>query len=111
MVESLAGVPGAAFVLRIMHFFPSTLAFTTGVIIYVVVEELIPEPQVRDQHIAIVTMATMVGFRVIWASTSPSGSVSRRSPFPRPGLGYRSALLRLFGLSAPESGVEGRQHD
>ena len=44
---------------------PYALHFTAGAMIFVVVEELIPEPQRDQANIDIVTMSTMVGFSVM----------------------------------------------
>ena len=44
---------------------PYALCFTAGAMIFVVVEELIPEPQRDQANIDIVTMSTMVGFSVM----------------------------------------------
>ncbi|NUQ70246.1 MAG: ZIP family metal transporter [Chthonomonadales bacterium] len=62
MVEPLAGVAGAAFVLHMLHILPFALAFAAGAMIFVVVEELIPESQRHEAHIDTVTIATMIGF-------------------------------------------------
>ncbi|MDT8422209.1 MAG: ZIP family metal transporter [Desulfuromonadales bacterium] len=65
IVEPLAGVAGAFFVLKMQHILPYALCFAAGAMIFVVVEELIPESQRNYQHIDMVTMATMVGFSVM----------------------------------------------
>ncbi len=65
MVEPFAGVIGAAFVLYMQGILPYALSFAAGAMIFVVVEELIPESQRISKHIDIVTMATMVGFSVM----------------------------------------------
>ena len=44
---------------------PYALCFAAGAMIFVVVEELIPESQSNHANIDIVTMATMVGFTVM----------------------------------------------
>ncbi len=62
IVEPVAGVLGALFVLKMIHILPYALAFAAGAMIFVVVEELIPESQRTEAHIDVVTMATMVGF-------------------------------------------------
>lgn len=62
VVEPLAGVAGALFVLKMINILPYALAFAAGAMIYVVVEELIPESQRTEAHIDVVTMATMAGF-------------------------------------------------
>ncbi len=65
MVEPMAGVMGAYFVIKMQGVLPYALAFAAGAMIFVVVEELIPESQREYTHIDMVTMATMVGFSVM----------------------------------------------
>ncbi len=48
IVEPLAGVLGAALVLKMQPFLPYALSFAAGAMIYVVVEELIPEAQTGE---------------------------------------------------------------
>jgi ZIP family zinc transporter len=65
MVEPVAGVIGAAFVLYMQSMLPFALCFAAGAMIFVVVEELIPESQSNHMHIDMVTLATMGGFAVM----------------------------------------------
>ena len=65
IVEPIAGVLGALFVLQMQEFLPYALCFAAGAMIFVVVEELIPESQQNQEHIDLVTMATMTGFSVM----------------------------------------------
>lgn len=65
MVEPVAGVIGAAFVLYMRSFLPFALCFAAGAMIFVVVEELIPESQREEANIDTATMATMLGFTVM----------------------------------------------
>ena len=65
MVEPIAGVIGALFVIYMQPILPYALCFAAGAMIFVVVEELIPESQRSYQNIDLVTMATMVGFSVM----------------------------------------------
>ncbi len=65
IVEPIAGVAGAAFVLHLRHLLPYALCFAAGAMIFVVVEELIPESQREQKNIDVVTMATMAGFAVM----------------------------------------------
>jgi ZIP family zinc transporter len=44
---------------------PFTLCFAAGAMIFVVVEELIPESQRHPENVDLVTMATMTGFMVM----------------------------------------------
>ncbi len=65
MVEPVAGVLGALFVLKMQNILPYALCFAAGAMIFVVVEELIPESQKRYENIDVVTMSTMGGFTVM----------------------------------------------
>ncbi len=65
LVEPIAGVIGALFVLKMQNVLPYALCFAAGAMIFVVVEELIPESQRKIQNIDTVTMTTMVGFSVM----------------------------------------------
>jgi ZIP family zinc transporter len=62
LVEPVAGVLGAMFVLRMQNILPYALCFAAGAMIFVVVEELIPESQRNPANIDLVTMATLAGF-------------------------------------------------
>ena len=62
LVEPVAGVLGALFVLRMQNILPYALCFAAGAMIFVVVEELIPESQRNPANIDLVTMATLAGF-------------------------------------------------
>ena len=66
MVEPVAGVAGAALVLLMRPLLPYALAFAAGAMIFVVVEELIPESQ-RNRNTDLATMGAMVGFAVMMA--------------------------------------------
>jgi ZIP family zinc transporter len=63
-VEPIAGVLGAAAVLLIRPILPWALAFAAGAMIYVVVEELIPESQLKSIT-DIATTGAMLGFAVM----------------------------------------------
>jgi len=65
IVEPVAGVLGALFVLQMRSILPYALCFAAGAMIFVVVEELIPESQRIPANIDLVTMATMAGFSVM----------------------------------------------
>jgi ZIP family zinc transporter len=65
VVEPVAGVAGAFFVMKMQSILPYALCFAAGAMIFVVVEELIPESQRDHKNIDVVTMATMVGFTVM----------------------------------------------
>jgi ZIP family zinc transporter len=64
MVEPVAGVLGAAAVLLIRPILPWALAFAAGAMIYVVIEELIPESQLETIS-DIATIGAMLGFAVM----------------------------------------------
>jgi ZIP family zinc transporter len=64
VVEPMAGVVGALAVILIKPLLPYALAFAAGAMIYVVVEELIPESQL-EKNTDIATMGAMVGFAVM----------------------------------------------
>ncbi|SLM32299.1 Zinc transporter ZIP11 [Desulfamplus magnetovallimortis] len=65
IVEPIAGVFGAVFVLHMQSVLPYALCFAAGAMIFVVVEELIPESQRTEANIDTVTMATMAGFSIM----------------------------------------------
>ena len=66
VVEPVAGVLGALTVILIKPLLPYALAFAAGAMIYVVVEELIPESQL-EKNTDIATMGAMGGFAVMMA--------------------------------------------
>lgn len=64
VVEPAAAVLGAAAVLVAQPVLPYALAFAAGAMIFVVIEELIPESQLGD-NTDLATMGAMVGFTVM----------------------------------------------
>jgi ZIP family zinc transporter len=64
LVEPIAGVIGAAAVFYVQPMLPYALAFAAGAMIYVVVEELIPESQL-DKKTDISTIFAMIGFAIM----------------------------------------------
>ncbi|MDG1779718.1 MAG: ZIP family metal transporter [Flavobacteriales bacterium] len=64
VVEPVAGVLGALLVIQIEPILPYALAFAAGAMIYVVVEEVIPETQ-RDKYTDIATLGFIGGFVVM----------------------------------------------
>jgi len=64
VVEPLAGVLGASAVLLMRPILPYALAFAAGAMIYVVVEELIPESQL-ESGTNIATVGALAGFAVM----------------------------------------------
>ncbi len=66
IVEPAAGVLGAWLVVTVSAVLPYALAFAAGAMIFVVVEELIPESQ-REGHAHLATTGVIVGFAVMMA--------------------------------------------
>lgn len=64
VVEPMAGLLGAFAVILIKPILPYALAFAAGAMIYVVVEELIPESQL-EKNTDIATLGAMGGFAVM----------------------------------------------
>lgn len=64
MVEPIAGVLGAIAVIVMTPILPYALAFAAGAMIFVVVEELIPESQAGDNS-DLATIGLLVGFTVM----------------------------------------------
>jgi ZIP family zinc transporter len=65
-VEPFAGVAGAALMLLVSALLPYAMAFAAGAMIYVVIEELIPETA-RSGTIDIATLGFIAGFAVMMA--------------------------------------------
>ena len=64
VVEPIAGVIGAAAVLWMHPLLPYALSFAAGAMIFVVVEELIPESQL-EKNTDLATISAMVGFALM----------------------------------------------
>ncbi len=64
IVEPLAAVLGAAFVLQFVSVLPYALAFAAGAMIYVVIEEVVPETQ-QDRYTDLATLGFIAGFVVM----------------------------------------------
>jgi len=64
IVEPIAGVLGAALVIYMQPILPYALAFAAGAMIYVVVEEVIPETQ-QDKYTDIAVLGFIGGFLVM----------------------------------------------
>jgi ZIP family zinc transporter len=64
MVEPVAGVIGAAVVVLAQPILPYALSFAAGAMIFVVIEEVVPESQ-RGGNTDLATMGGMVGFAVM----------------------------------------------
>ena len=64
MVEPIAGIIGAGLVIWMAPILPYALAFAAGAMIFVVIEELIPEAH-RSGHGDIATLGAMLGFAIM----------------------------------------------
>ena len=64
LIEPVAGVIGAAAVLLMRPILPYALAFAAGAMIFVVIEELIPESQL-EKNTDIATSGAMLGFVIM----------------------------------------------
>jgi ZIP family zinc transporter len=64
VVEPIAGIIGAAAVIIAQPILPYALAFAAGAMIFVVIEEVVPEAQ-RGGNADLATMGGMVGFAVM----------------------------------------------
>ena len=66
IVEPIAGVIGAVAVIYAQPILPYALSFAAGAMLYVVVEEVIPETQ-RDKYADFATMGFVLGFVIMMA--------------------------------------------
>jgi len=64
IVEPIAGIIGAILVMKIQSLLPFLLAFAAGAMIYVVVEELIPESQTNQKKDRM-ALFTLIGFSIM----------------------------------------------
>ena len=64
IIEPIAGALGAAAVIVMKPILPYALAFAAGAMIFVVVEELIPESQL-EKNADMATLSTMLGFVIM----------------------------------------------
>lgn len=64
LVEPVAAVFGASLILFVKPILPYALSFAAGAMIFVVVEELIPESQI-DKNSDLATISTLIGFSVM----------------------------------------------
>ena len=71
-IEPIAGVIGAALALASAAFLPYGMAAAAGAMLYVVVEELIPET-VRSGAIDVATLGFVVGFTVMMSLDNALG--------------------------------------
>ena len=64
IVEPISGVIGAILVMKARYLLPYLLSFAAGAMIYVVVEELIPESQTNKRK-EIMALFTLIGFTIM----------------------------------------------
>ena len=64
IVEPISGVIGAILVIRMRVLLPFLLSFAAGAMIYVVVEELIPESQSNEKK-DLMALFTLIGFSIM----------------------------------------------
>lgn len=64
IVEPIGAVVGAALVLLVLPVLPYALSFAAGAMIFVVVEELIPESQTNG-NTDVATLGLMLGFVIM----------------------------------------------
>ena len=64
VVEPISGVLGALLVLKVRIILPFLLAFAAGAMIYVVIQELIPESQTNENK-EVISMCTLIGFTIM----------------------------------------------
>ncbi len=64
MVEPISGIIAALLVMKIRFLLPFLLSFAAGAMIYVVVEELIPESQKTDKK-GLMALITLLGFSIM----------------------------------------------
>ncbi len=64
IVEPISGVIGALLVLKVRIILPFLLSFAAGAMIYVVVNELIPECSTNKQH-SLISMFCLIGFTIM----------------------------------------------
>ena len=64
IVEPICAVIGAAIVLQVLPILPYALAFAAGAMIFIVVEEVIPESQ-KGGNTDLATMGLIAGFIVM----------------------------------------------
>lgn len=64
IVEPISGVIGALLVMKVRILLPFLLSFAAGAMIYVVVEELIPESQTNEKK-DLMALFTLIGFSIM----------------------------------------------
>lgn len=64
VVEPIFGVIGALLTIKIQHFMPLFLSFAAGAMIYVIIQELIPESQ-TNKNKSLMAIFTLIGFTIM----------------------------------------------
>lgn len=64
IVEPISGVIGALLVIKVRYLLPFLLSFAAGAMIYVVVQELIPESQTNENK-SLMALFTLIGFSIM----------------------------------------------
>ena len=64
IVEPISGVLGAFLVIKARFLLPYLLSFAAGAMIYVVVQELIPESQ-TNKNKSLIALFTLIGFSIM----------------------------------------------
>lgn len=64
LVEPIAGILGALLIIYVRSLLPFLLAFAAGAMIYVVVQELVPESQTNERK-NVMALFTLIGFAVM----------------------------------------------
>ena len=64
LVEPISGVLGALLVLKVQKLLPFLLSFAAGAMIYVVIEELVPESQTNKKK-DLMAFFTLIGFSIM----------------------------------------------
>lgn len=64
IVEPVFGIVGALLTMKIQHLMPLFLSFAAGAMIYVIVQELIPESQTNENK-SLMALFTLIGFAVM----------------------------------------------
>ena len=64
IVEPIFGVIGAILTIKIQHLMPLFLSFAAGAMIYVIIQELIPESQ-TNKNKSLMALFTLIGFAIM----------------------------------------------
>ena len=64
IVEPIFGLIGALLIIKIQHLMPVFLSFAAGAMIYVIIQELIPESQTNNNK-SLMALFTLIGFSIM----------------------------------------------